>query len=449
MSDQKFGVPKLSGTNWQTWKIRLESLLAREDLWEVIADEIPEEEDRDAAWKSADRKARATIVLLLEDSQLPLVKNCVHARDAFNALKAYHQKTSRSVRVSLLKKLCSTNLSEQGDLEKHLLEIDDLFDRLSAAGTELDKDTQICLLLRSLPPSFDGLVTALDSRSDDDISIDVVKSKLADEYHRRLERDASTSKVEKAMKSVGNSQRSDVRVCHFCNKPGHIKRNCRKFLSSRKNNENAPPGAGRSDGPKAKAVQSEGSSVAFSASSESSRAWVIDSGASAHMTNDRSFFKSLREFDGGLITLADGKKTAIRGEGTGVLFGIDGQGKVKQIDFGCVKFVPGLSTSLISVGKLVEKKLKVQFDEDGCQVVNSAGSVVATGNRSGGLYNLRLAERSLIASAGCHREDCQHQWHRRLGHRDWAAIERINKEQLATGMSVTDCGLKVVCECCL
>lgn len=130
MADAKFAIPKLNGTNWQTWKIRLESLLSREDLWRVIAEDIPEpdEDDLDDEWESADRKARATIVLLLEDSQLPLVKNKVHARDAFDALKAYHQKTSRSARVSLLKKICATNLPEQGDLERHLLQFDELFD---------------------------------------------------------------------------------------------------------------------------------------------------------------------------------------------------------------------------------------------------------------------------------------------------------------------------------
>nr|XP_029712501.1 uncharacterized protein LOC115257203 [Aedes albopictus] len=192
MSDAKFQIPKLNGTNWQTWCVRVEKLLCREDLWRVIEDDAPDadevDEDEFAEWKATDRKARVTLVLLLEDSQLALVKGKSTARGVFEALRNFHQKTSRSVRVSLLKKLCSTNLPENGDLEQHLMTIDETLDRLTAAGTDLDKDTQICMLLRSLPPSFDSIVSALDSRSDDDISLDVVKAKLMDEYHRRLER---------------------------------------------------------------------------------------------------------------------------------------------------------------------------------------------------------------------------------------------------------------------
>lgn len=151
-------------------------LLVREDLWYVVEAELPDEENRTEQWKKDDRKAKATIVLLLENSQLSLVKNCVFAQDTYRALKNYHQKQSRSVRVSLLKKLCASNITENGDVEHHLHDFDDLFDRLDAGGTTLDKDTKICTLLRSLPPSYDGLVTALDSRSDDDISLDTIQS---------------------------------------------------------------------------------------------------------------------------------------------------------------------------------------------------------------------------------------------------------------------------------
>lgn len=434
MTEPRFTIAKLNGTNWQTWKIRLESLLSREDVWYTIADAIPAVKTE--KWKTDDRRAKATLILMLEDNQLSLVKNCVCARDAFDALKKFHQKTSRSVRVSLLKKLCAMNMPDRGDLEQHLHEVDEHFDRLDAAGTELDKDTKICMLLRSLPPSFDNLVIALDSRSDDDISMDVVKSKLMDEYHRRLEREGgSATKSEKAMRSA-ESARNEKRVCHFCKKPGHIQRNCRKFLASKKDRESAMKNK-KEESVKAKAAHGENKGVAF------------DSGASAHMTNDRSFFASLNEFAGGWITLADGKRTQIQGEGSGILYGVDGEEDVMKIDMSEVKFVPGLSTSLISVAKLAQKKLNVYFDEQECQVVNLEGTVVATGCRYGGLYCLRLAEASLKVTTGQYTENCQHLWHRHLGHRDWTAAERLVKENLATGMQVSDCGLRLKCEVCM
>lgn len=177
---------------------------------------------------------------------------------------------------------------------------------------------------------------------------------------------------------------------------------------------------------------------------------MIDSGASAHMCKDRSFFTSLRKFTGGHITLANGKETEIGGEGSGVVYGVDGNEEPMKINMSAVKFVPGLATNLISVGKLAEKKFSVVFGKDSCSILDADCEVIATGTCHGGIYYLRLAEEeeSMVAADRQHNVDCQHQWHRRLGHGDWASVERIFKEKLATGMEVTDCGQRLVCECC-
>lgn len=330
MSSSQFSIEKLNGRNWQSWKVRIEMLLSRDDLWYIVSDDLPGEEDRDDSWKKDNKKAKATIILLLEDSQLPLVKNCVFARDVFVALKAYHQKISRSVRVSLLKKLCSINLLERGDLEKHLSEIDELFDRLDAAGMELDSDTKICMLLRSLPQSFDGIVSALDTRSDDEISMEILKSKLMDEYHRRMERECVSVKSEKAM----HVNVKESRICHYCKRQGHLRRNCRKYLASQN-----IVGAKQQE---AKAASVSEKEVAFTTGGGGSSVWVIDSGASTHMTGDKSFFSQLKQYAGGWITLANGEKTQILGEGCGVIYGINEKEETVKIAMSDVKYVPGL-----------------------------------------------------------------------------------------------------------
>ena len=142
MSEAKISMPKLNGTNWCTWKLRIEGLLESEDLWDVVVNPVPAPAKQDAEWTADSRHARAKILLFLEDSKKT-------AHEAFEALKAHHEKSTRSAKVSLLKKLCSLNLSEQGDVEQHLLKIDELFDRLAAAGMLLDEDTRICMLFRN------------------------------------------------------------------------------------------------------------------------------------------------------------------------------------------------------------------------------------------------------------------------------------------------------------
>lgn len=52
----------------------------------------------------------------------------------------------------------------------------------------------------------------------------------------------------------------------------------------------------------------------------------------------------------GWITMANGEKTQIRDEECGVLNGTDDNGEHVKFTMAEVKYVPGLATSLISVG---------------------------------------------------------------------------------------------------
>jgi len=52
-------IAKLNGNNYQTWKFKVELLLIKEDLWEVVSQDPPDPVT--AAWRTKDRKARATI----------------------------------------------------------------------------------------------------------------------------------------------------------------------------------------------------------------------------------------------------------------------------------------------------------------------------------------------------------------------------------------------------
>lgn len=51
--------------------------------------------------------------------------------------------------------------------------------------------------------------------------------------------------------------------------------------------------------------------------------------------------------------------------------------------------------------------------------------------------------------ANIHKENCIHQWHKRLAHRHPDAIKRLEKEELAIGIHIEKCGIKSYCESCI
>jgi hypothetical protein len=91
----------------------------------------------------------------------------------------------------------------------------------------------------------------------------------------------------------------------------------------------------------------------------------------------------------------------------------------------------------------------VYFEKDECRIVNDSVVIVGKSNESN-LYQLIQNENVLMASnQRKHNENCLHSWHRRLGHRDIAAIKRLSNDGFSDGIKIVNCGIEQVCECCL
>ena len=56
-------IVKLNNCKYQTWKFKVELLLMKEDLWEIITEDTPTPVTTE--WKNKDGKTRATIGLLV------------------------------------------------------------------------------------------------------------------------------------------------------------------------------------------------------------------------------------------------------------------------------------------------------------------------------------------------------------------------------------------------
>lgn len=88
------------------------------------------------------------------------------------------------------------------------------------------------MVLRSLPESFSTLTTALESRSDDELTFDLVKSKVVDEVAKRC----SSGGAESVLKSHVKPKKF---LCHHCQKPGHKQKEC-PSLADKRTSERKP-----------------------------------------------------------------------------------------------------------------------------------------------------------------------------------------------------------------
>lgn len=174
------------------------------------------------------------------------------------------------------------------------------------------------------------------------------------------------------------------------------------------------------------------------------RSWIVDSGASNHMTGCRAAFSDL---DGGItgnVRLGDGSVVRIEGCGT-VLFGCK-NGEHRTLS-NCY-YLPRLAANIISVGQLDEAGFDVWVKNGFMRIRDEEMRLLAKIRRSPGrLYVLDITLARpvcLTARAG----DDAWRWHARFGHANFTALRKMGREQLVRGLPLVK-QVEQVCEACL
>ncbi|KAK9733373.1 hypothetical protein RND81_04G063500 [Saponaria officinalis] len=119
----------------------------------------------------------------------------------------------------------------------------------------------------------------------------------------------------------------------------------------------------------------------------SSLDWIIDSGATAHMTSQRHQFIRLRKLSKPVIVgLLDGSTQLVTESGD-----IQIHSKITLYD---VLYVPSFKHNLLSVSKLLtENDMYINFHTEKCVLQDPAKDAVAIGSRQAGLYKLIVETR--------------------------------------------------------
>lgn len=218
--------------------------------------------------------------------------------------------------------------------------------------------------------------------------------------------------------------------CYHCGKVGHMKRNCRA-LKKEQGNEAKSGDTKSGEDKKRFAI------MAKTGSANSSGRWLVDSGASEHMTADRNLLDDYQVLDS-KVPICVGNNEYVYGIGAGsvkIISTVDDE--EIEVTIKNVLHVPGISDNLFSAGVADSRGLKISMSQGRMDII-CRGKVIMVGYKTDGsnLYqlNVKVPLRACVARS----ERTDDEWHRVLGHPGMDVVRNLQRTGCTSGFKIVD-----------
>jgi len=196
--------------------------------------------------------------------------------------------------------------------------------------------------------------------------------------------------------------------CSWCNVKGHKESECRGKKAGK---------------PKYKERANLTSEVALSSGINlDSNYWILDSGATSHMTFKKEFFEKLEPVQGE-INFAGDQIGRLQGVGNLSIL-VESNAKIQKLDLEKVLYSPDIRANLISVSKLIADNYHISFTPE--KSIITKGNTSISLEKRNHLYTIKQSHEQAFLSSDL--------WHARLGHVNFKTLLHLQKKVL--GMEI-------------
>jgi len=467
----RFGGPRFAqlDDDYKVWAAYQRAQLKKEKLWKAVVTDRPASGSDDkkadpvvAEWDAMNEAAFATIQMSVKPVHLNTVTSVDTAKEAWDALKVMFEVRDNAQLLRLMDEMSSLKKGDDESIIKFASRAKMIRDELTMLGNPVDDNTLALRVLSGLPSEYGMPRTVLENKDVKLVMLDVT-AKLLQVEQRNIA--GGSSKPAGGVKSQAFAVAAPKKpfdkksvVCYYCDKKGHMKRDCYKRKADDAKGKNKPRG-GRRDGGHGGGPQA-GAALAYTASAgqpgsskahgstSGSLTWVLDSSATSHMAAGDKGITVQAAASWAKVTLANGDKVPIKGHGHVSKEVGKGNTKVRMV-LAEAMLVPDLTSNLLSVRAVDSNSGAVVFVgvawyilSDGDDVRSSGvldkASVVGKVNDQE-QYVLKVTPVKASANAASTRISGEAElWHLRFNHLGIENLKRAVKMVDGMPSSVTD-----------
>ena len=146
MASEDYKMPKLNGDNYHTWCIRSRAILVQKRCWEAV--EPGYGSDMNEVERKKNDEALTLLFLIVEDTFLDDIGECIRARDAWNSLREMHTKFGLLHVLQLMREFFNIVMKSNESVQDYLGRLMDLHRKLSNGGYAFtDREVALVMLL--------------------------------------------------------------------------------------------------------------------------------------------------------------------------------------------------------------------------------------------------------------------------------------------------------------